>query len=244
MKMKVRYEDKWYEAIQASYDYTTSRWWYNIIDQPDTDPLHTEWVTNAAEEQPKMPTYWSENKDINQNKKKMTQKEFDLRMQELRLQYTKENNEINRWKQDVQHSKIVALNNAYNEFREYKRIMSNKIYVLMADTVNLDKEDPKREMMQAEKLLIRNDIENRYNDLKAQNNVIEIGAHNDLMRLDEKQRKLKKWYEEERLKAMQELAATAEQEQEFLKPKMGEFVYDTDTSEISVRECRKEAQDD
>lgn len=62
--MRVRYKDRWYEAIQVSYDYNTGRWWYNIIDQPDTDPLHTEWVTNAAEEQPKTPTYWSENKEL------------------------------------------------------------------------------------------------------------------------------------------------------------------------------------
>ena len=206
--MRVRYKDRWYEAIQASYDYTTSRWWYNIIDQPDTDPLHTEWVTNAAEEQPKMPTYWAENKDINQNKKKMTQKEFDLRMQELRLQYLKELNEIKRQMDEVSRKKTFQLNADEKDFYTYKDEMMCKIDKYKQERAYLDPDDQDREIRTAAICSCQSEIDKRAHKMKIDQNAVIEETANELQKLNQKARKLKEWYEEERLKAMQELAAS------------------------------------
>ena len=213
--MRVRYKGKWYEAIQASYDYNTGRWYYNIFDQPDTDPLHTEWVTNAVEEQPKPPTYWAENKDINQNKKKMTQKEFDLRMQELRLQYLKEINEIERQKDEIERHKTFQVNADEKDFHEYKKMMIIKINHTREERAAFDPGDHQgKDILTAAIQRYQSEIDERLHKMKIEQNAVIEEAANELQKLNQKARKLKEWYEEERLKAMKELAATKEEAQD------------------------------
>ena len=44
--MKVKYADKWYEVAMRQYDYFSGKTWYEIYDEPDTDPEHADWITH------------------------------------------------------------------------------------------------------------------------------------------------------------------------------------------------------
>lgn len=45
--MKVKYAGKWYEVSNS--EYVTGVDWYEIYDEPDTNPDHTDWVHNIED---------------------------------------------------------------------------------------------------------------------------------------------------------------------------------------------------
>lgn len=42
--MKIKYAGKWYEVAMIQEHFGAK--WYEIYDEPDTDPDHTDWVQN------------------------------------------------------------------------------------------------------------------------------------------------------------------------------------------------------
>ncbi|MBQ6771356.1 MAG: hypothetical protein IJP44_10330 [Bacteroidales bacterium] len=77
----------------------------------------------------------------------MTQKQFDLQMQELRLQYTKQSNEIGRMKDDVSRRKNEAMIAADDAFHEQKRERVAKINRINTEKATLFDGDPKKDFM-------------------------------------------------------------------------------------------------
>ena len=47
--MKVKNANKRYEVAMTQYDYYSGKTWYEIYDEPDTDPEHTDWITHPEE---------------------------------------------------------------------------------------------------------------------------------------------------------------------------------------------------
>ena len=45
--MKVKYANKWYEVAMVQENFGQK--WYEIYDEPDTDPEHTDWITHPDE---------------------------------------------------------------------------------------------------------------------------------------------------------------------------------------------------
>lgn len=45
--MKVKFAGKWYEVAMVQYNF--GKPYYEIYDEPDTDPEHTDWITHPEE---------------------------------------------------------------------------------------------------------------------------------------------------------------------------------------------------
>lgn len=45
--MKVKYSNKWYEVAMVQENFGQK--WYEIYDEPDTNPEHTDWITHPDE---------------------------------------------------------------------------------------------------------------------------------------------------------------------------------------------------
>lgn len=45
--MKVKFAGKWYEVAMVQSHF--GRKWYEIYDEPDTDPEHTDWIVHPEE---------------------------------------------------------------------------------------------------------------------------------------------------------------------------------------------------
>lgn len=45
--MKVKYANKWYEVAMVQENFGQK--WYEIYDEPDTNPEHTDWITHPDE---------------------------------------------------------------------------------------------------------------------------------------------------------------------------------------------------
>lgn len=45
--MKVKFANKWYEVAMVQYNF--GKPYYEIYDEPDTDPEHTDWITHPEE---------------------------------------------------------------------------------------------------------------------------------------------------------------------------------------------------
>ncbi len=141
----------------------------------------------------------------------MNQKSFDLRMQELKFQYVKELNEIERQKDAIKRKKTEQLNSAETVFYNYKRVAMNEINDITARQAMMDKDDTQREQLSAEISRLKSIIDARRSELTVeQNNIIE-NAYNQELELNYKHRKLKQWLESERLSAMRQLAASMEE---------------------------------
>ena len=141
----------------------------------------------------------------------MNQKSFDLRMQELKFQYVKELNEIERQKDAIKRKKIEQLNSAETVFYNYKRVAMNEINDITARRAMMDKDDTQREQLSAEISRLKSIIDARRSELTVeQNNIIE-NAYNQELELNYKHRKLRERSESERLSAMRQLAASREE---------------------------------
>lgn len=142
----------------------------------------------------------------------MNQKSFDLRMQELRLQYVKESHEIERQRDEIERHKTFQVNADEKDFYEYKKIMTKKINDAKAERANIDPDDQQgRDIMSALISRCHSEVDDRYRKMIIDQNAAAEEAWNELRELDSKARKLKEWYETERLNAMQELAESMEE---------------------------------
>lgn len=45
--MKIKFAGKWYEVAMVQYNF--GKPYYEIYDEPDTDPEHTDWITHPEE---------------------------------------------------------------------------------------------------------------------------------------------------------------------------------------------------
>lgn len=45
--MKVKFAGKWYEVAMVQEEFGVK--WYEIYDEPDTNPEHTDWITHPDE---------------------------------------------------------------------------------------------------------------------------------------------------------------------------------------------------
>lgn len=141
----------------------------------------------------------------------MNQKSFDLRMQELRLQYVKESHEIERYRDEIKRHKTFLLNAYEKDFHEYKKMMTKLIIDAQAERANIDPDDQGRDIWSAVISRYKSDVDERLHKMKIDQNAAAEEAWNELRELDSKARKLKEWYETERLNAMQELAESMEE---------------------------------
>ncbi len=138
----------------------------------------------------------------------MTQKEFDLRMQELRLQYVKELNEIETKRDKIERKRDFRINADEKDFYAYKFELMKKINDSQTERANLVPDDQRRDVLSAVISSYKTLIEARRQDMIVGKNAVIEDAKNELRTMDNKARKLKEWFESEKLKAMQELMAT------------------------------------
>ena len=134
----------------------------------------------------------------------MTQKEIDLQMQELRLQYTKKSNEIGRMKDDVSRRKNEAMLAADDAFHEQKRERVAKINRINAEKAALFEGDPKKDVLQAEVRTLESEINIMRSENDNRKRTITNNAYAERRELDEKSRQLSEWYEGEKLKVLRD----------------------------------------
>lgn len=141
----------------------------------------------------------------------MTQRELDLKNQELRLQYKKKSNEIKREKDAVQNGKMKSLVLCDEEFHAKRRKLVNEIRDLTSERFARAADDPKREELLVRCKMLENEISLLRFDNAALRDKI-ICQYGEICRqLDEKHRQLSAWYEEEKLRAMREYIETEKQ---------------------------------
>lgn len=125
-------------------------------------------------------------------------------MQELRLQYTKQSNEIGRMKDDVSRRKNEAMIAADDAFHEQKREALAKINRINTEKAALFDGDPKKDLLQAEVRTLESEINVMRSENDNRKRTITNNAYAERRELDEKSRQLTEWYEGEKLKVLRE----------------------------------------
>lgn len=130
--------------------------------------------------------------------------EFDLRMQELKAQYTEKSNEINRAKDEVIKKKQEALIAADQLFFEKKKVLTEQIDDINATKACLSADDPKREALRDKVREIEHQLSLTKTLYDLDKNKEITNAIAERMSLDDQHRELALWYERERERAMRE----------------------------------------
>lgn len=129
----------------------------------------------------------------------MTQKEIDLQMQKLKMQYAKRRNEIARQKDDVNRDKMAALLQADDAFHSERRVRISKINLIRAEKAALFEGDPKKAVLEAEARKIESEIALMRADNEQRKRTIVNEAYANRRALDEQSRQLSEWYEDFKL---------------------------------------------
>lgn len=125
-------------------------------------------------------------------------------MQKLNAEYKKKSNEIARQKEDVNAMKQDALLMADDAFHAEKRGRLAKIAEIRTKKAALFDGDPKRAMLEAEARNLEAEISVMRDDNERRKHTICHEAYADRRALDEQNRQLGEWYEEEKTKLMKE----------------------------------------
>lgn len=134
----------------------------------------------------------------------MTQKELDLEMQKLKLEYTKKSNNIARQKEDENARKQDALLAADDAFHKEKRDRLAKINKIRIEKASLFNGDPKREILEAEARNLEAEISVMRDDNERRKRTICHESYANRRALDEQSRLASQWYEEEKSNLMKE----------------------------------------
>lgn len=141
----------------------------------------------------------------------MTQRELELKNQELKLQYTKKSNEIKSEKDAVNNRKMKSLIFCDDEFHAKRRELVNEIRHLTSERFARAADDPKREELLVRCKMLENEISLlRFDNATLRDKI--ICQHAERCRqLDLEARQLSAWYNEEKLRAMREYIETEKQ---------------------------------
>lgn len=134
----------------------------------------------------------------------MTQKELDLEMQKLKLEYTKKSHKIAQQKQDEDAKKQDALLAADDAFHKEKRERIAKITKLRIEKAALFDGDPKRAMLEAEARNLESEISVMRDDNEQRKRTICHESYANRRALDEQSRLVTEWYEYEKQQLMKE----------------------------------------
>lgn len=133
--------------------------------------------------------------------------EEQIKNAKLNADFQKKKNDLKARKQRVEDGKHAALQQVDNEYHEKKRSLLATIADIRKKKEGLALDDPKRydlsdEIRNVEDMLsiIRDE-----RDIKARN--VAHDAFAELMELEEEGRRLEEWYEDEKIKIMEELQA-------------------------------------
>lgn len=132
----------------------------------------------------------------------MTQKELDLQMQKLKLEYTKKSNNIARQKDDENAKRQDALLAADDAFHKEKRDRLAKINRIRIEKAALFDGDPKRAILEAEARNLESEISVLRDDNERRKRTICHESYANRRALDEQSRLASLWYEEEKANLM------------------------------------------
>lgn len=134
----------------------------------------------------------------------MTQKEFNLKMQELNLDHKKKMNEINRRKSESKKRKQDALTEASDAFHKEKRSRLEKVRALRVEKMKLFMGDPKRESIEAEAFALECEIGVMKTEYERGKQEIYNAANDERRNLDQEARELSEQTEQTRYEIMRE----------------------------------------
>ena len=142
--------------------------------------------------------------------KEMTTKEFEMKMMLLNNEYTKRSNEIGRKKEEVNARRQDALLEADDAFHAEKRERLAKISHIRLEKAALFIGDTKRAILEAEARNLEAEISVMRDDNERRKHTICHNAYAERRALDDESRKLSEWLNQEKMKVMEEHAASAE----------------------------------
>ena len=134
----------------------------------------------------------------------MTQKELNLRFQELKVEYTKKSHKIAQQKQDEDAKKQDALLAADDAFHKEKRERIAKITKLRIEKAALFDGDPKRAILEAEARNLESEISVLRDDNERRKRTICHEFYANIRAFDEQSRLVTEWYEYEKQQLMKE----------------------------------------
>lgn len=134
----------------------------------------------------------------------MKTKEFELKMQELKLQYTIKSNEINIKKDAVKNEKMQALIACDDLFHAKRRELFSRIEDLCTEIVAMDADDPKHDDWSNRIKIIQKEINLLLDENIANRNKISCKYAEKLRPLNEEHKQLVLWLDEEKIKVMRE----------------------------------------
>lgn len=141
----------------------------------------------------------------------MTQKEFDLQMQSLNVEYTEKSNAIARRKDEANQRKQELITESDDAFHAEKRSRLEKVVQMRKEKAALPDGCPKRDTIEAEARAIEAEISILRDENEQNKRVISKRAYDERCALDDESRQLSEWYAGAKLKVMK---IYAEEEQQ------------------------------
>lgn len=132
----------------------------------------------------------------------MTQKEINLEMQKLKLEYQRKSNKIGRLKNDENAKKQDLILKADDDYHAQKRILLDKINKIRTEKASLFDGDPRRAMLEAEARNIESELSVLRDDNEQAKRRIIHESYANSRALDEQSRLTSEWYEEEKANLM------------------------------------------